>query len=619
MIIGAGAVGDLAIGEALAAPLPPAISLPTLGLSNAERAGRRIMAVEIDAGSLTPSAPAVTALEAAMAIGQVAIAEDAIGGGGIYAGGQAVITLRAGDYGYVAQVSEQDAAFLASEAEISLMTEDGGPLELQQPQLAHRVRPYRPTLIGGVTAERQLPLAPSGSGAGASWGEVRLANADGRYSPFVATHSAIGRRVTLRWGYQSHDAARGLYIDPPMAETAVLWSGFARDWSLGETTLDVALRDAGYWLEQPYQAQLYGGTGGLDGPSSLNGRPKPRLRGGSGISPVRHISPLLVDPAARIYQISDARAVITALYEGGDAANITFQADVSDLYAGTTTAGQFRTDSARGMLQLGRAPARPITVDAYGLFPTLGVVNTPARMAYAMLVDDIGLAPNLVDYDSFAALDRLWTQVAGWHWAEPMTGWQAVGWLLRSCGAVLMPRRDGRLAAVSFLDVGTPRARYSDADIVAVRPVPLPQDLTPPPLRWRIGYERCHTLLTSDIDPDVTEMARQFLASADRFASWFSSAVAAAYTRPTDPEPVATAHLTHAGAQALANALGGCWGRLRRLYDLTLPVAMAARHELGDTIIVAVNMHDLAVGRSGVIVGESLRAGEPTATLRVLI
>lgn len=73
--------------------------------------------------------------------------------------------------------------------------------------------------------------------------------------------------------------------------------------------------------------------------------------------------PDLIDPAALIYQFSDFPASIAALYEGGRETGIAYAGDVTDLYAGSTPPGHYRTDLARGRFQLGSTPAGAITCD----------------------------------------------------------------------------------------------------------------------------------------------------------------------------------------------------------------------------------------------------------------
>jgi hypothetical protein len=171
------------------------------------------------------------------------------------------------------------------------------------------------------------------------------------------------------------------------------------------------------------------------------------------------------------------------------------------------------------------------------------------------------------------------------------------------------------------MTVVLPSATYTDADLIepGVVPVRLPDVLAPPPWRWRVAHTRCHTVQTTGL-PDTLDTARtQFLATQDRIAAWISANNLAAYPRGNDPEPIVSAHLSAAGAQALADELGSMWGERRALYDVTLPIALAARHELGEAILIVSSAAGFEQGRAAVIVSEQMRTAENTATLRVLV
>ncbi len=165
-----------------------------------------------------------------------------------------------------------------------------------------------------------------------------------------------------------------------------------------------------------------------------------------------------------------------------------------------------------------------------------------------------------------------------------------------------------------------PSATYTDADLVepGLVPVRLPDLLNPSAWRWRVGHTRCHTVQTTGL-PDTLAAARtQFLAAEDRVAAWLDADILAAFPRPNDPPPIASAHLTAAGGQALADALGALWGTRRALYDVTLPLALAARHELGEALLIVSSAAGFQQGKPVVIVAERLRTQDDTATLRVM-
>jgi hypothetical protein len=241
---------------------------------------------------------------------------------------------------------------------------------------------YPPILASGLEIDRAMDLAPGGQGAAAGWGSIRLANDAGALNPLTLGRNADGRPVRLRIGRKT-PTAQG-WRDPPRAETATILSGIGAGWQIDETELRLALRDPTYWLERPIDGEAYAGTGGLHGTAPLAGKRKPRLRGGTPANPVREIAPLLVDPIAGIYQVSDAPGGIVTLNERGLAGGIFFHGSVADITAAAPPAGTYAVESsARGLfLRLGSfPPAGQITVDAWGAFPDGSTPGAAASVA----------------------------------------------------------------------------------------------------------------------------------------------------------------------------------------------------------------------------------------------
>lgn len=482
---------------------------------------------------------------------------------------------------------------------------------------------FPPVLEGASFAiDRRVPLDPTQAAVAAGWGAISLRNGDGRFDGIAADHNSDGRAVRVWAGVKAWDRARGFWADPAWSALAPVFGGLALNWSLTESALEVPLRDASYWLERPVQPLTYGGAGGLDGGADLAGKCKPMTRGGSGSAPVLNVPPVLVDPVNRIYQYSDGAGGVVAVYEGGLAV-FNNAGNVSDLYSGTTPAGQFRTDNARGLFQLGSAPVRPITCDCWGAFPAVGAVLDAANMVRHLMAADMGLPSSLLDVASFTALNTAMPYAAGFFaGTEPVDGAAAVGDLLGSLGAKLIPTRAGALRAWAprAVPAGTaPAAAWTAAHIVRATRVSLGPPLDPPPHRLRVGYARNHAVQTSDLAPTLPETRRAWLAERLRMATWAGAANLLSFRRPSDPAPVGGALLQQAHAQAVADALGALLGTGQaRLYELELPVALALRRDIGDVVRVAWPAEGLAAGRLGQVVGERIRAGDGTASLAVL-
>ena len=477
---------------------------------------------------------------------------------------------------------------------------------------------YPPVLVGTLAIDRQLALDPGQTAAGWGWGTLAFANDDDAYSSLLSTWTVDGRAVEVRYGEKTYDTTRGIFVDPAIGDTKVAFSGIAESWSLTVNQLQIPIRDATYWLERPIQSQTYLGTGTYEGGSNLTGKPKPILRGAC-----LTILPVLIDPTNRIYQVNNGYASISALYEGG-ATTITFQADTSNLYSGSTTAGQYRTDVSRGLFQLGSAPVRTITCDATGRFPTAGAKSVAADIAYYLLTEDLALPTANIAGSTFTSAATDYPYAAGVYFApdDNPSGVAAVSRLLSAFGAKLIPTRAGTLSLIvlrAIVSGATPTRAYTADDIVSLVPTALPATLTPPPYRIRVAYQHNYFVQTSDLSASVTAAQREFVQSADRFAAASSGTISLAYARPSDPSPFGGALTSQTDAQAVADAVLALFATRRRLFDMTVPVSVGINNDIGDVIQITYPLDNMSAGQLGRIVGEQFRPNGSTITVRVLV
>jgi hypothetical protein len=482
---------------------------------------------------------------------------------------------------------------------------------------------YPPKLDAQTDIDREVMLSPFENAIGRAWGAARFLNSDGTLDSIASSRNADGRPMLIRIGRKVRDDARGYFADPLLSACAELFAGIGGTMTLEETALSIPFRDATYWLERSLQANRYAGTGTYEGPAAMAGMLKPKTRGGTSSAPVRRVTPVVVDAANGILQYTDAAGTVVELYEGGHAGGITFAGDTTDLYAGSTPAGQYRTDNSRGLLQLGTyPPAAEITIDCTGAFPSGSTVTTVGGLAQRLMIEDMLLPGDYVETGAFAGLDAALPLLAGWHWKEETSGVAALSVLLRSANARLAATRTRQLRPVLLraLPADTAAvASYGTAEIASLRPVPLSAPLTPPAARWRVGWGRNHTLTTSGFLASITAEELQEAATEYRVASWFSAATAAAYLKPNDPEILETALLGSDDGDSLAAVLGDLWGVRRRVYEVELPVALWLRHEIGDPIVITWPADDLRNGKMGMIFSDSFRAGSAGARFLVLV
>jgi predicted RecA/RadA family phage recombinase len=488
------------------------------------------------------------------------------------------------------------------------------------------IRIYPPLVAQAFSVDRRVNLDPTQSPAAAAWGNLSLSCPDGEFDNYVANYNNGRRPVRILWGRKMNDAARGVDVDPLYSTLLPAFIGLQDQWFLTDTTLDVPLRDATLYLETPLQTHLYGGTGTYDGTTDLANKPKPMARGGTSGNPIRNVTPTLIDPVNLIYQYNDTAGTVVNLYEGG-AQTITFSSDTTNLYSGSTASGHYRTDNSRGLFQLGSAPVHTITADVTGNFIVAGAVTTVAMIAYNLLLETLSVPAVNIGIASFAAADTSYPYVAGFYYGtnDAPTGLQVLEFLLSSFAAQLMPFRDGslRLVVLRALPGGpTINQTFTTANGVTVVPSALPTAVAAPVWRTRVGYNHNYTVQTSDMNTAYNSAAAtqgQFAAAADRYATWSSSTVQAAYANPNDLAPFGGALLKQSDAQAVANDMGVLWGVQRFQYDVTVPVDIGLGCEIGDVDSVTWPLGALRSGQLGQTVGEQSVSTDPTRTFQVLV
>ncbi|HEY0184127.1 MAG TPA: hypothetical protein VGC09_15065 [Rhodopila sp.] len=475
--------------------------------------------------------------------------------------------------------------------------------------------PYPPLVAEAFSIVRAVNLDPTNSAIAASWGSIQLSNVDNAFDAIAASWNNDGRPARVLCGTKTLDATRGIFLDPAYTTLTPVFAGVSTPWSLTDTQLQIPLRDATYWLENPVQTTQYLGTGTYEGTANMAGVLKPKTRGAA-----FNVTPVLIDPAHLIYQYSDAPGTVVDLYEGG-AANHTFQGDTTNLYAGGTSAGNYRTDNSRGLFQLGSSPVAAITADVTGSFPVAGAITVAADIAYRLLLEDIAVPAANLDAASFAAAAAAYPYAAGVYFgsSDSPTGVQAVDRVLAGFGAKLYAGRDGKLRVFALRTPGgSPVASYSPSNTISVVPASLPASLSPPTYRVRVAYQHNYTVQTSGLIGAATPARIQYVAQSDQYASAASTDVLSSYARPNDLPPVGGSLASQADAQAVANGLIALLGGRLRSYTVTVPVAAGLVREFGDIVRLTWPMDDLAAGRIGVIVGDNFKSEDATITLTVL-
>lgn len=432
--------------------------------------------------------------------------------------------------------------------------------------------------------------------------QEKQATATSLILPAVGTPAATTRTADRLY------RARGVWTSPAAATRTTLFRGLAGRWRAEEGKVIIPIRDAGYWLERPLQTSVYAGTGTHEGTASMAGTPKPLLRGTA-----YNIKPDLIDPTNRVYRYNDAAGTILALYERG-VTGITFASDTSNLWAGSTPAGQYRTDNSKGLFQLGSAPVGEITLDATGQFPTAGNKTVLVDIVRYLLSETAALPSAYLDTSTFGTVAAAYPYAGGVFvpsTAAP-SALSVVSDLLASMGARLYPTRAGALTVSVLATIGaseTVAAVLTPSAIRHIAPLQLEDEIETPPWRIRVGYQRNHTIQT-DLSASATDARRQTVAAEAQYKVWSDTSVLASYRRASDLAPFGGALKDAADAQSVADRLGALFGRRRTLSAVELPISVGIGLDLGNVVHVTYPADPFRDGAKGRIMREMFRSGD---------
>ncbi|UPY35492.1 hypothetical protein [Sediminicoccus sp. KRV36] len=475
-------------------------------------------------------------------------------------------------------------------------------------------QPYPPILSGGPNIERRVALAPSANDTFA-WGSLTLARPGVLPNTSLASRDTAMRRVRLRAGMQTFDSDRGIILDPTSAALVEAFAGMAMTWLPITDGAEIPLRDPSAWLDAPIQARKFLGTGGAEGPADLAGTPFPMVRGGSAASPVRNCPVVLVNAASRIYRWNDSGGALVALYEAGKQ-TYTNAGLVADVFAASPGAGTFVYD-ATGHLRLGSDPAGEITVDGAG---QAGFV-TAAAVIRELVMTTTGLPAGFLDESSITTTAAVAPWPGGWAWTGRETAREAIRPLLAALNARLVSSRSGGLRLWPLRAISgdaVPVASFDPGNAVSVTPVQLGAPLTPPTAVWSVGYGKTQALITAP-NSTITAAERERLTKPWRTATWADLNNLTRYAQSSRPDLVETALLAPADATSLAHVLGALWGVPRQLYQVTMPTGAVLLRDIGDVVRLTWPADGLRSGARGQVVGDSVRGGQSTASLLVLV
>lgn len=482
-------------------------------------------------------------------------------------------------------------------------------------------RPYHPLVTQAFDVDRGISLTSDALGGTSTFGSITLIN-DGSLDGVITQWPTDHLPVRILSGEKTHDRERGIWIDPPRADLQPVFGGLGSLWQPGRRSLTIPLLGALSWLSVGLVSRIYGGAGGLDGDSNVLGQTMPILRGTA-----LNLTPVLIDAANDVYQVSDGPAHISALYEGGFAGGIAFAGTVSNLYAQSPAPGTYLIQSGQTgtWIRLGTKPVYGITVDAFGSFPSGAAPTSILDILRQMLLEDFLLPEAYLD-TGWDTVSGLAPWAGGWFWSgtDAVTGQDVVRTLLSGLGLSIVSTRTGTLLPIQLAVpwFGQDPDLILTADqITEIEPVALDTSLSPPTWRWRIGWGHNFTVQTtgSGLHPQAPSDRQAVIATSDRYAVWARTSLRSRWRVPNDPAPVVTALSDITSASSIAESHGQLWGDLRTLWAVTVPADVAWKVDLGSYIAIQAPVPGLTAQTRGLVVSEHARAGEATVTLQVLV
>lgn len=447
----------------------------------------------------------------------------------------------------------------------------------------------------------------TGGASRLSLGEIRVANADGRYDGWL-NYGFDGRRVVIRAGEAG--AAYPAGFDP-------VFTGTVETLTVTRAEVVIRLRDSQLLFSLPVLTRVYGGTNvlpnGVDGTANdLAGKRKPRLYGRA-----FNIPAPVVNTAKLIYQVSDGPiASIDGVYDRGGALTAgTDHANNGGLQGATVGAGTYQTCLAEGLFRLGSSPAGEITADA-----TQGAsaVDRTAASILSTLALAAGVASGDVSGSDVAALAAdvpaelgVWISEDGETYAKVMDAVAAsVGGFYTFDPAGVF--RVGRLAEPA----GTPVLDLYDYDVADPFERRPARDGDVPAKGFTIRHSRVFRVQAGDIAGSVTAARRALIANEYRAQRAANEAVALKFLLAAE-ESVDTLLTTQADASNEASRRLALHGVKRDFFDVNIDASLLTRSgaRLADTVRLTVGRFGLSSGRLFRLLGTRIDRARNRATL----
>ena len=358
----------------------------------------------------------------------------------------------------------------------------------------------------------------------------------------------------------------------PKADFRLVFAGVTEDISAsGNNSLSLRVRDRQHMLDVPLQTNRIGGTG------TTKDQRLPVCYG-----EVKNIEPVLVDAAARRYQVHDGTIQsIDAVYQDG-VAIVTYTASL-----------------ATGTFALTVALTGRITCDIKGSNAG-SYVNKTADVMQRLITDRSSLTASDIDTASVTQLNTDAPGTVGVYVTDDnATVLTALDILATGAGVYFCIARDGKLTMAMFkAPSGTPAVALTDDDMELAQ-IELTRRIVP--LKSvRIGFARFHATQDSGAASTLTEAQRQRLR--DEYLVSYAATGVTGFLLAIDDDLAGTCYVTSADAATEATRRATLWGVLRRVFRMRGFLA-AQQVKLGDVVSLDLARYGLAGGVLARVIG----------------
>lgn len=491
-------------------------------------------------------------------------------------------------------------------ADTTLLVSDdnwiGTPDDAEAPNIE-----YRGVLAEVPDWEVRAPIQPSDPrSAGRSFGSIEFLNLYGELDAWPELYAPYGRRVQVWRGPRVVQPEARL---PQRDEFALLFSTTSASFEADERLLRLTLGGTRVKLGAQLQQATFGGTGGADGDSELEGLLKPQTFGFK-----RNVAPLQVNAANLVYAVHDRRIeAISAVRDRGAPLTATSDyADYAALIGASLSAGQYATCLALGLFRVHSLnDGSLLTCDVQGDADPSYVSNHGSIVRRIFQRADI--RPQEVDDASLVA----WPDgTAGTHLPAVERGRGAPtirqvvdqaaascqGWIDEDAAGRLIFRR---LVAPTFARVTDTLAAEDIRGDIEEEPWPLPI------ASQRVAYRVLQTVQDDFVGADDAERAerRALYGQAQREVSAVAAEINTRYPNLSPPDTLVSWFDEETDAQALADHVADLHGADRRAFRI--PVGpQVGRFEPYQIVSVTYPRGPFAGGKPMAVVGLAFARGE---------